>query len=84
MSLGILENFEDVHLKDNDFSLSLSQVYSDINTICLKYILRDFVELIHAVIDVLQIGIDIRPSVFGCSNGWPVVRRRGLKLWGGL
>ena len=42
---------------------------------------RDFVELIHAIIDVLQIGIDIRPSPVRGSDGWPVVGRWGLKIF---
>jgi hypothetical protein len=40
---------------------------------------RDFVELIHAVVDVLQVGIDIRPGLVGGTDGWPVVGRRSLQ-----
>ena len=40
---------------------------------------RDFVELVNTVIDVLEIGIDVGPSLAGRTKGRAVVGRRGLK-----
>jgi hypothetical protein len=40
--------------------------------------LRDLVELVYTVIDVLEIGINIRPSLAGRTEGRAVVGRRSL------